>query len=405
MQLIAIIRKEFRLVTRDAQGLALLFLMPVIFILIMSLAMKDDFDRRAGVALTVLVDDGANNSRSAQMLAELAAHEQFELHRVADALQASPATARLTEAERAVGRDQYHFLLRVAPGAFEDPDVVIAQLLVAPATSAELALLFAAAVKGAAASQKTALMLEELQAEVPDLADVDLLARSGTDDELLLSLRYGFQAEDVEQAPTAVQQNVPAWLVFSMFFVVIPLANTLITERQLGTLRRMHTVPVANWKLLLGKVIPYFFINLIQVVLMLLVGVFVVPALGGDQLTLGNSYPGLALMAAALSIAALGYAMLIAVVCRSTEQATTLGGATNIILAALGGIMVPAFIMPEFMQTLSNLSPMSWGLQGFLDIFSRGGGVQQVWSRALPLFGLGACAMALALYFLNRQTD
>lgn len=405
MQLMAIIRKELRLLGRDAQGLALLFLMPVIFILIMSLAMKDDFDRRAGIALTVLVEDGANNARSTQMLEDLAVHDQFELHRLADVSELPPGNIRDEFGEQAVGSDQYHFLLRIHSAAFEDPEVTIADLLVAPATSQELALLFAAAVKEAAAGERIALMLDELKAEVPDLADVDLLARSRVDDDLLLSVRYGFQAGDNEQAPTAVQQNVPAWLVFSMFFVVVPLANALINERQLGTLRRMRTVPVANWKLLIGKVVPYFVINQIQVVLMLLVGFYVVPALGGDQLTLGNSYPGLALIAAALSIAALGYAMLIAVVCRSTEQATTLGGATNIILAALGGIMVPTFIMPEFMQTLSHVSPMSWGLQGFLDIFSRGGGVQQVWSRALALFALGACAMALALYFMNRQTD
>ena len=138
---------------------------------------------------------------------------------------------------------------------------------------------------------------------------------------------------------------------------------------------------------------------------MLLVGIFLVPMLGGDRLTLGSSLGGLLLMCSTLSMAALGYAMLIAVICRSTEQATTLGGAGNIIFAALGGIMVPTFIMPEFMQTASVISPMSWGLQGFLDIFLRGGGVAQVWPKALSLLLLGIATLGLSLMLIKKQPD
>jgi ABC-2 type transport system permease protein len=128
-----------------------------------------------------------------------------------------------------------------------------------------------------------------------------------------------------------------------------------------------------------------------------------VPLLGGDQLALGNSLPGLAMICSALSIAALGYAMLIAVVARTTEQATTLGGAGNIILAAIGGIMVPSFVMPAFMQELTRISPMSWGLEGFLDIFLRGGGVAQVWPEALALVLLGLVCLSTALLLHRRN--
>lgn len=405
MQLAAVVRKETRLLLRDWHGLALLFFMPMVFILIMSLAMKDDFDRRAGVQLSVLIDNASTNARSAAVLQELSEHEQFRLLDVATLFPAASSELRAEQAEAAVGADQYHFLLQMSPEAFEDSEEVLAQLLVAPGTSRELALLFSAAFREAAAGEIIELMLENLAAEIDELAGMDLVAQSGVEDALMLNVRYGFQSGETEQAPTSVQQNVPAWLVFSMFFVVVPLANTMINERQLGTLRRMRTIPVPNWKLIVGKIVPYFAINQVQVVLMLLVGVFLVPVLGGDRLTLGDSYAGLAMIAASLSIAALGFAMLIAVICRSPEQATTLGGASNIILAALGGIMVPTFIMPEFMQTLSVVSPMSWGLQGFLDIFSRGGGVAQVWPEALSLLCLGIAAITVALLLMNRQTD
>ncbi|NND68955.1 MAG: ABC transporter permease [Halioglobus sp.] len=400
MQLAAIIRKELQLLSRDVHGLALLFVMPLVFILIMSMAMKDDFDRRSGVALDVLFVDQANLEVSAAMLADLAGNELFNLVPLATAIPGSAFTA----AETAVGADQYSFALRILPKAFTSLDAKVAEVTVAPGTSREVTQLFVASLRRAMAKQRILLMEQEIKAEIPEAQDYDFMQVSGAEDDELIAISYGFQADTVAEAPTSVQQNVPAWLVFSMFFVVVPLANTLINERQVGTLRRIRTIAVPGWKLILGKIVPYYFINQVQVVLMLLVGVWVVPLLGGDRLTLGDSFGGLALISSALSAAALGYAILIAVICRSTEQATTLGGAGNIILAALGGIMVPTYVMPEFMQSVTVVSPMSWGLQGFLDILLRGGGVMDVLPEVASLLVLGFVALGVALVAMRRQT-
>ncbi|CAA0091300.1 ABC transporter permease [Zhongshania aliphaticivorans] len=399
MQLLAIIRKELLLLCRDLHGLLLLFVMPVVFILIMSLAMKGDFDRRSGVRLDVLVADLEHSIITQNMLAKVAENEQFNLIKVAD-------LDTDVDVELAIKKDRYSFLVTVPEQAFTEQaaGVAVADVLVAPATSPAVTQLFFATLTYAAAEQNMGLSIKALQEYSPDLKGLDVFSDSKRN-EGLVSTRYAFSAKEEAKAPTSVQQNVPAWLVFSMFFVVIPLANTLINERQLGTLRRIQTIPVASWKLIVGKIIPYFFINQIQVMLMLVVGVTLVPLLGGDRLTLGSSVAGLVLISTALSVAALGYAMLIAVVSRTTEQATTLGGAGNIILAAIGGIMVPAFVMPEFMQTFTVVSPMSWGLQGFLDILLRGGGVAEVCPEAGSLFLLGAVMLGLALLLLHRHSE
>jgi ABC-2 type transport system permease protein len=188
-----------------------------------------------------------------------------------------------------------------------------------------------------------------------------------------------------------------------MFFSVVPLANTLIGERQQGTLRRLRTLPISPSLPIIGKLIPYFFINQLQVLLMLLVGVYLMPLFGADSLTLGNSLAALALMSVSLSIAALGYGILIAVVARTSDQAATLGGVGNILLAALGGVMVPRFVMPETMQNITHFSPMAWGLDGFLDVFLRNGNVIDVLPEAGSLFALGAVAIALALVLSRRK--
>ncbi len=97
-----------------------------------------------------------------------------------------------------------------------------------------------------------------------------------------------------------------------------------------------------------------------------------------------------------LSLAAIGTSVLIAVMAATVEQATTIGGIINILLGAIGGIMVPKFYMPQAMQDIARVSPMSWGLEGFLDIFLRGLGAEAVVMESLALAGFGAGLLLVA---------
>ncbi|HBB17283.1 MAG TPA: ABC transporter permease, partial [Syntrophus sp. (in: bacteria)] len=134
-------------------------------------------------------------------------------------------------------------------------------------------------------------------------------------------------------------------------------------------------------------------------------GTYVVPFFGGTALTLGDSLGGLILIAASVSFCAISLALLIASIARTTEQATTIGGVLNIIFGALGGIMVPTFVMPGFMQDLAILSPMSWGLEGFLDIFLRNGSASDVLPESLSLFIFGGVMLTLTVILLQRQKE
>jgi len=110
-------------------------------------------------------------------------------------------------------------------------------------------------------------------------------------------------------------------------------------------------------------------------------------------------------MSVAVSICALGLALLIAVSAATTEQAALLGGTGNILLAALGGIMVPKFVMPDTLQTVAQWSPMSWGLEGFLDVLLRDGSARDVAPEALGLTLLGMAAILLAWRIQSRRAD
>jgi len=152
--------------------------------------------------------------------------------------------------------------------------------------------------------------------------------------------------------PTPLQQTVPGWSLFAMFFIVVPLSNSFIRERQDGTLRRLMTYPVSRASIVAGKLAPYLAINLVQFALMLLVGLYVVPLFGDLSLQLG-AHPGhLALVTLAAAMAATGYGALVASLARTIEQAGAFGATSIIVMAVIGGVMVPGFVMPQVMQKL-----------------------------------------------------
>src|SRR5699024_10791009 len=88
------------------------------------------------------------------------------------------------------------------------------------------------------------------------------------------------------EKPSSVQQSVPAWLLFAMFFIAIPLSTTWLSERHQGTYTRLRSIGLSAPMLLCGKLVPYMALNLAQVVVMLAVGVYLVPLCGGQALAL-----------------------------------------------------------------------------------------------------------------------
>jgi ABC-2 type transport system permease protein len=122
-------------------------------------------------------------------------------------------------------------------------------------------------------------------------------------------------------------------------------------------------------------------------------------------LEINGSFMALGGISLALSFAAIGVSSLIAVSASSSEQATTIGGILNILLGAIGGVMVPKFIMPESMRTLAEFSPMSWGLDGFMDIFLKSADLNMILGDASKLVAFGLVSLALSMLILRIRIN
>ena len=80
--------------------------------------------------------------------------------------------------------------------------------------------------------------------------------------------------------PNATQHNVPAWALFAIFFITIPLSASIVKEKTQGTALRLFTSPLPYRVLIGAKVVVFLGVSLLQFVLMLLMGVFLFPYLG-----------------------------------------------------------------------------------------------------------------------------
>ena len=80
-----------------------------------------------------------------------------------------------------------------------------------------------------------------------------------------------------------------------------------------------------------------------------------------------------------------------------------IGGVGNILAAALGGIMVPRFVMPGAMQAVASLSPMAWALDGFHAVLLRQGSGSDIALPCAKLLALAAVLFAAAAWLQRRR--
>jgi len=206
----------------------------------------------------------------------------------------------------------------------------------------------------------------------------------------------------LKKLPTSVQQNVAAWSVFGIFFIVLPLGGAIIGERKDGTLARLRTLPVPYITLLVGKLGAYVTVCWVQFLFIVLMGKTGLPLLGAPVLSLGSDTTALIVTVTMVALAACGYGLMLGTLARTLEQATMFGAVSVVCAAALGGIMVPVYVMPPVMQTISLFSPLAWGLNALVEIAVREGTLGSVRHELLYLAAFFAATMAIAWTRIER---
>lgn len=206
---------------------------------------------------------------------------------------------------------------------------------------------------------------------------------------------YSATEGEVIERPDAFQQNVPGYTVMYAFFIIMYAGRSFLNERNDGTFRRILAAPVDRWQLFMGKMIPNYLIGIVQVVVLFAFGHFVF------DMSLGSSFTGLIIVTLTLVWASSCLGMLIAAVFKTDSQISGWSVLLALTLAALGGTMVPLFIMPDIMQNIALITPHAWALTGYQDILVRGLGFEHVLVNSIVLLGFGICFLLISLWKMN----
>jgi len=382
-----ILKKEFLLLSRDIHALLVLFIMPTLFIVIMSLALQNTYSNKVDIKLQVAINTILNQDIQ-YITQEINKDNYFQ--------------AKNTNSEnikKLIYEKEFDFVVNIVQNYknqinTNQKDFTI-EIYINPNISLQNQEIFKNVL--------TKVISKQIMKEY--FIKNKINAKTLSHLEKTITIIPIYKEKEFQIKPTSVQYSVPSWLVFSMFFILIPISNAFINEKNFGTISRLKSMNIPFISIILGKMVPYFIINQIQVLFMILVGIYIVPLLNGDTLQINGNYGLIFIMSSAISFAAISFAIFIANISSTSEEATTIGGVSNILLAALGGIMVPKFVMPEFMQNITTFSPMNWGLEGLLEIFVMGGGLNDIKAYILYLIIFGIGFLALSYIILKKKEN
>jgi ABC-2 type transport system permease protein len=158
-----------------------------------------------------------------------------------------------------------------------------------------------------------------------------------------------------------------------MFFMVISLGGNIVKERLSGSFLRLQTIPGGFALTLISKFLVYLFVALSQLLLLFMMGIYIFPHIGLPKLAMPNAFLPFMVVTLLSAVSAISYAVLVGTYAKTQEQANGFGAISIIIFAAIGGIWVPNFVMPDYMQTIGNISPLKWCLEGYYILFLKNG--------------------------------
>jgi ABC-2 type transport system permease protein len=411
-QILALTWKDLKVFFRDPGGMALIFLQPFMFIVVMSYALSGMFTR-SDRAISLLAVNQDHGTQAAAVLRQLDDMEGFQVQTVWEGKPLDPETA-----ERLVGQGKRKLAVIFPPDfsevleqlPFQDTRRATEVLVVVdPATSSQFVepvlgtlqglierqTLAAAAPKGLdlllarVSPQMPAEQREAIRTEAQEAITGGFLG--GNEPVVALEKRAPTQMR-VEQYPDTFQQNVPGYTIYGIFWIVSLLAGSVLEEKRLGTFRRLLAAPLPRAVMLAGKLLPYYLINLLQLILML----------GASHLLfglkLGYSPAGLVLVSMAAAAAATGLGVLVSALARTEAQ---VGGLTVLLLltlSALGGCFVPRFVMPSWLQAAGRITPHAWALDAYQDLLVRGYGLAQVLPKVGVLAGFALLFFAIGVW-------
>ena len=386
--------KEFLLLKRDFGGLIILFVMPLVLIITITLIQDTTFRTVTESKIPVILVDNDKGEISKTVIENLNKSGQFEIITSLEGMELTETTAK-----EAVFKGKFQLAIIIPKNLSKDlqlkvnqnVDKIISNFGIGDLSSApkqdsipkiidkkEVKLYFDPATQATFKSNvKSSIdkMISQIETKSIYATFQDQLGEGEEpifEQESFITFKEIMPTVDNKEVlPNSVQHNVPAWTLFAIFFIIVPLSINIVKEKGQGTQIRLLTNPVSYSIVIAGKTITYLVICMIQFYLMVLVGMYLFPYLSLPTLDLDGKFFLMSVVALFSGLAAIGFGILLGTIAKTQEQSAPFGATSVVILAAIGGVWVPVFAMPKVMQVISHISPMNWGLNAFYDVLLR----------------------------------
>jgi ABC-2 type transport system permease protein len=184
-------------------------------------------------------------------------------------------------------------------------------------------------------------------------------------------------------------------LLLFVFLTSLVGSTALVETRRLGVSRRMLATPTGAGTILIGEALGRVAVALVQGLIIMLGAGLLFGVQWGDPL-------GAAALLALFALAASGAAMLMGAVFRTEQQAGGFGIMLGLVLAALGGSMMPIELFSDTMQTVAKFTPHAWANEGFAELVRRDGGLLDIAPQLGVLAGFAVGLFAVGAWLLRR---
>ncbi|WP_264531837.1 ABC transporter permease [Flavobacterium sp. N502540] len=416
--------KEFLLLKRDLGGLIILFIMPLVLVITVTLIQDSTFKTVSDNKIQILLVDNDKGSVSKTVFDNL---EKSQLFSVVTQIDHKPITEEI--AREAVYKGKFQLAIVIPEKLSVDlqtkidqnvENIVSKMGLTETDTSAqakkpavikekEVKLYFDPAVQMSfknAVMSSIDKMISQIETKSIYTTFQNQLGEGNAEFEQKSFITFKEiipKINNKEVRPNSVQHNVPAWTLFAIFFIVIPLSINIVKEKSQGTFVRLLTNPVSNIVVIIGKTITYSAICMIQFYMMVAVAIFLFPHIGLPPLNVEGHLFLMSVVALFSGFAAIGFGILLGTVASTQEQSAPFGATSVIILAAIGGIWVPVFAMPGIMQLIAKSSPMNWGLEAFYDVLLRNVSFLEIIPKISLLFLFFIITTSIALFYDKKK--
>lgn len=410
-KLLAAIIKDLLIITRDRLGLIFMFLMPIVLAIVITAVQNSTFEILNTNKVPLLLCNQDSGKAGLELISAIEKVGMFDLKQVTPDQDATQLAIRMhakdavvaiiiphnftakieDEAKKIAGKALVNFGMNA--DTVKAPDVVMQSitLLYHPVLQESFRLSINSALRSAIQIVQNRQVLQRIyfslnESELPPELESEITNNPVPINEIPIS-RDGSRT-----VPNATQHNIPAWTVFAMFFIVISLGGSVVRERLNGSFVRLKTLPANYLLALLSKQLTYLAVTLIQAGVIFAIGIWLFPYMGLPRLNLPADHAGLLLVTVICGWCAVSYAIFIGVFAQTQEQSNGVGAISIVLMAAIGGLLVPSFAMPASFQFVMKLSPLHWCLEAYYGLFLEGGNLKDVLINIVPL-------LAITLFF------